>query len=387
MNLALFLGGIYLLTFLLGILLEKIRIPWIFAALILGLFLAFHNPFEILTSSGIFKFLAWIGMYFLLFWIGYELELKKIKKLGKFIVKSVFFIIFFEAFFGSLLIHFVFGYDWFVSILVALSFATIGEAVLIPILDEFRLTKTKLGQTIIGIGVLDDTIEIFAIILAVLSTSILIGETWKRVFNENLLTILSSLISIFVVTLGIIKLKKRISKIKLRTIKPVFLLVLTVLFLFVGIESEVAALGALLSGIIVKNLFPRRGINEIEPTIKTITYGLFGPIFFVWVGIDANINYILSYPLLVILVIGVSYVAKVFASYLIAKKELGLKKSIVMGISLGVRFSTSIVVIKFLFEKTIIGVGLYSTLIASTIAGFIIPFLLSFLIFKWKITS
>ena len=52
----------------------------------------------------------------------------------------------------------------FLAILVALSFATVGEAVLIPILDEFRLTKTKLGQTIPGVGILDDVIEVLLLV-------------------------------------------------------------------------------------------------------------------------------------------------------------------------------------------------------------------------------
>ena len=164
MNLMLLLAIIFLFTFFFGILLERIKIPWIFAALILGLIFAFKNPYQNLTSSETFNFLSWLGMFFLLFWIGFELDLGKIKKIGKFILKSTFFIILFEAFFGSLLVHFIFGYAWFISILVALSFATVGEGVLIPVLDEFKLTKTKLGQTILGIGVLDDIIEIFVII-------------------------------------------------------------------------------------------------------------------------------------------------------------------------------------------------------------------------------
>jgi hypothetical protein len=80
----------------------------------------------------------------------------------------------------------------------------------------------------------------------------------------------------------------------------------------------------------------------------------------------------------------VSYTAKILGSYIVGKKELGQKPSILMGIALGVRFSTSIVIIKFLFEKALIGAELYSVLIASTIAfKFIIPFLLSYLISKW----
>ena len=103
-------------------------------------------------------------------------------------------------------------------------------------------------------------------------------------------------------------------------------------------------------------------------------------------GVDTNVNYLLASPLLVLLVIVVAYSAKILASYFVGKKELGTKSSILMGIALGVRFSTSIVIIKFFFEKALIGVELYSVLIASTIAfKFIIPFLLSFLIQKWKI--
>jgi len=64
MSIFLLLAGIFLFTFLGGILLEKIRIPWIFAALILGLVFAFNNPFQGLTDSGVFKFLAWLGMLY-----------------------------------------------------------------------------------------------------------------------------------------------------------------------------------------------------------------------------------------------------------------------------------------------------------------------------------
>ncbi len=388
MSIFLLLGGIFLITFLLGILLEKIRIPWIFAALIVGLGLAFHNPFTNLTSSETFKFLAWLGMYFLLFLIGFELDLEKIKKLGKFIIKFTFFIIFFEAIFGSLLIHFVFGYDWFISILVALSFATVGEAVLIPILDEFKLTKTKLGQSILGIGTLDDIIEVFAIVVAILAVPILTEGIEKTINIWELLVILLSLLGLFLLAFGIIKLRKRISRMKVRKIEAISLLVLAIFFLFIGLGgfAEAAAVGALLAGIAVKNFLPERRIEAIEPQIKFLTYAFFGPIFFFWVGVDTNVNYLLTAPLLVLLVIAVAYSAKILASYLIGKKELGKKPSILMGIALGVRFSTSIVIIKFLFEKALIGAELYSVLIASTIAfKFIIPFLLSFLIQKWEI--
>ena len=385
MSIFLLLGGIFLITFLLGILLEKIRVPWIFSALIVGLGLAFYNPFYTLTSSDTFKFLAWLGMYFMLFLIGFELDLEKIKKLGKFIIKASFFIIFFEAIFGSLLIHFVFGYDWLISILVALSFATVGEAVLIPILDEFKLTKTKLGQSILGIGTFDDMIEVLIIILAM----ILIGNIARDSNFSHLLSGLLFLAILCILSFGVIKFKKgEFFLAKIRWLEAIFLLTLAIFFLFIGVGkiAEAGALGALLAGVFVKNFLPKERTSAIESEIKALTYGFFGPIFFLWVGVDTDVNYLLASPLLVLLVIAVAYSAKILASYLVGKKELGTKPSILMGIALGVRFSTSIVIIKFFFEKALIGVELYSVLIASTILfKFIIPFLLSFLIQKWKI--
>jgi len=389
MDLFLLLGGIFFFTFFFGILLEKIRIPWIFAALILGLIFAFYNPFTEITSSETFKFLAWLGMYFLLFLIGFELDLEKIKKLGKFIIKSTFSIIFFEAIFGAFLVHFVFGYSWFISILVALSFATVGEAVLIPILDEFKLTKTKIGQSILGIGTLDDAIEVFTTVVAILAVPILTGRTEKVVNIWELILILLSLFGLFLLAFGIIKLRKKVSRMRVKDIEAISLLILGIFFLFIGLGNfaEAAAIGAILAGIAVKNFLPEKRTEAIEPQIKFLTYAFFGPIFFFWVGTDVNVNYLLTAPWLVFLVIGVTYSAKILASYLVGRKELGKKPSIFMGIALGVRFSTSIVIIKFLFEKSLIGLELYSVLIGATIAfKFIIPFLLSFLIQRWKIS-
>ena len=78
LNIFLFLNAIFLLTYLIGMLIEKIHIPWIFSALIIGFILAIYNPFSSITSSSIFDFFSQLGMYFLLFIIGFEIDLKEI---------------------------------------------------------------------------------------------------------------------------------------------------------------------------------------------------------------------------------------------------------------------------------------------------------------------
>ena len=383
-NIFLFLGVAFLLTFLIGKLLEKFRIPWIFAALLIGSILAIYNPFEFITSSPTFEFLAQLGMYFLLFIIGFEIDLKKFKKSKNFIFKATFFIISLEAIFGSLLIHFVFGYSWFISVLVALSFATVGEAILIPILDEFKIVNTKLGQSIIGIGTLDDIVEIALLILVV----ILVGS--KAHSSLNIFSIVISLTVLVALTIGLSKMKRENGKFKFLPIESLFLFILFILFLFLGIGelAHATPIAALLAGIALNTFIPHNQIKKVKSEVKTLCYGFFAPIFFLWVGISLDIGYLIAFPLLIFLVVAVSNGSKILGSWLVGRKELGTRNSILLGIGLSVRFSTSIVIIKILFDNGFIGNDLYSVIIASTIVfTFIVPVLFSNLLSRWKVVG
>lgn len=377
------MAGVFLVTFLVGRLLEKIKIPWIFSALLIGLGLAAYNPFIEITHSESFIFLAQLGMYFLLFIIGFEINLSEIRKKKRFIIKTTLAIIFTEAFFGTFFVHYLFNVSWFISILVALSFATVGEAVLLPILDEFKLTKTSLGQTILGIGVLDDVIEVATIIVLTVLLGTAVGHAQVKISIT-----LGVLFGLFAFAYLLTKLKKKVAKIHFKGIASFFIFVIFFIFTFIGIGLivEAAALGALLAGIALRNFIPKIRWNSIDSEIRTMAYGFFAPIFFLWVGVDTDVGYLIKFPLLIVAVIILANTTKILTSYIMGRKELGKHKSIILGIALTVKFSTSIVIIKLLFEKKLIPLSLYSVLIGSTILfKFIVPFLLSHLIKRWKI--
>ena len=70
------------------------------------------------------------------------------------------------------------------------------------------------------------------------------------------------------------------------------------------------------------------------------------------------------------------------------EKNLGGKHAILLGIGLSVRFSTSIVVVKILFENELIGSDLYSIIIASSMAfKIIVPVLFANLLVRWKVVK
>ncbi len=381
-NLFLFLSLSFLFIFFAGKFLEIFRIPWIFSALVLGSLLALENPFAEITGSETFIFLAHLGMYFLLFMIGLELDLNEIKKKKSFIFKSTIFIIFLEAVLGGLLIHFLFDVSWGIAGLVALSFATVGEAILIPILDEFKMVNTRLGQAIIGIGTIDDILEILILVIL----SVLIGSS----SSTELIAVLGSLFVLFILTIGFKKLSNKEHKFSFKNVDTLFFFVMAIFLLFIGIGSfsHAVPIAAFLAGISLRTFIPAKRFNLIESEIRGIAYGFFVPIFFIWIGVSIDFDAIFMFPLAVLAVVLVSNTAKIVGSYLVAHKELGKKQSIVLGIGLSVRFSTSIVIIKILLDNGLISASLFSVIIASSIIfKFIVPLLFSNLIMRWKLNK
>ncbi|MDK2849789.1 MAG: hypothetical protein PWP03_739 [Candidatus Woesearchaeota archaeon] len=380
MNLFILLALIYVFTFLVGILFEKVRIPWVFSALLLGILFSIYNPFSSVTSSQSFTTLAELGMYFMLFIIGFELDLTSFKKHSFFIFKATAFIILFATFFGALLFYFVFHYSILISVLIALSFATVGEAILIPVLDEFKMINTKLGQTIIGIGTFDDIFEVFTLLLLMF----LVGKN-SSIPHTNIVLILLSLFGLFSLTVWLTRLKEKGSKFWFTGIEQLLIFVFFIFFIFLGVGeyAHATAIGAVLSGIALKNFIPNKRLKLIESDIRSMAYGFFTPLFFFWVGKSITPGSIFKYPLLLLLILVVANGAKILAVWIVGRNEMNAKESLLLGIGLLTRFSTSIIVIKILFERGLIAQMLYSLLIVSSAFSVFVPLLFSYLLNKW----
>jgi Kef-type K+ transport system membrane component KefB len=249
----------------------------------------------------------------------------------------------------------------------------------LPILHEYKLVKTRLGQSIIGIGAADDLMEMFLLLAA----SVLVGTQ----AGDNLPIILISLAVLILLTIGFRFFGKERQRFGFARIETLFLFILFVFFLFVGIGEYAAAapLAAILAGVSVRLFIHDERLQFVEKELKSLTYGLFAPLFFVWIGLELDIEYLVSFPMLILLVVVVSKGVKMLASYVMGRNELGARGSILLGIGLSIRFSTSIIIIKFLFDNGIVGYDIYSVVVASSIVfKFVVPILFHWLIVKWK---
>jgi len=380
MEIYLLLAMIYFVSLVFGCLIEKLKIPWIFSPLLFGAILSFKRIS--LFSSETFTFLANLGMIMLLFMVGFELDWKKILKQTKFIFSIMCLIIGLDALLGTAIISF-FGYPLIIAIICALSFATIGEGVLFPILEKEGLVKNKLGQTILSVGVIDDAFEVITIILAI----ILIGSSLR---GYNVFSISIALFTLFILAFGIIILKKKLRRTlrKFPEFEDLFLLAMFILFSFlsIGKYAEATALGALLAGIAIRNFLPRDLLEPIENGMKILTFGVFAPIFFFWVGVSMDFLTIFYAPLLTFLIFFAGLFSKLLASFISCRiRGTDSRRALLLGVGLSVRFSTGIVIAQLLFVSGFIDTTLFTALVAaSSLSTLTVPIIFSHLLDKWK---
>ena len=367
----------YGVSLVFGFLLQKyLKIPWMFAALFFGIVLSVFGFFAPSIESESFQLLATLGMLVILFMIGFNLDLKEIKKLGKQIFMGTISIISLEGLLGSLLLYFGFpalvSNSYLVALITALSFATVGEAVLLPILSEFNVLNTTFGQLTLGIGTFDDIIEVLMLaIIAALPA--FLPKAQVQSFPDPLL-ILSALGGLLILTLVMTKLANKLKNILRKNSNMPYvhsLLILLVFFSFAALGGFVfeslAAVGAILGGIVARQLLPEKTLNEDEKAINFIGYIFLSPLFFLSIGADVSLTSLFIYPLLVVFLLIVANTSKYITSFLFFRKMLGNKYSLLLGVGLGVRFSTSLIVQFILFSSGYISLALYSALIATAI--------------------
>lgn len=347
-----------------------------FAALFFGLILSVFGVFGTSIESESFQLLSTLGMLVILFMIGFNIDLKEIKKLGKQIVIGTISIISLEGIFGSFLFYFVFpshvNNSYFVALITAFSFATVGEAVLLPILSEFNVLNTKFGQLTLGIGTFDDVIEVIMLSI-IIALPAFLPSTQIMVFPDplSIFIVLGSLLLLtFILSKSANKLKTILRK-SSNTPYVHSLLLLLIFFSFAALGGLVfeslATVGAILGGIVGRQLLPEEMLKEEENAFNFLGYIFLSPIFFLSIGTSVSLTSLLIYPSLIVLIWIVSKGSKLLGSFTVFHKVLGTKYSLLMGLGLSVRFSTSLIVQFIMFNSGYISINLYSALIATAV--------------------
>jgi len=388
-ELLLSLSLVFALTYILGHLLSKVRIPSILAALFVGIALS-YTPFSVFIHSSavfenMFSFLSSLGVLFLLFYIGLQIELDEMKKSSSDIIWLTVLNTMIPFVFG-VVVMLLYGYGWAIALVIGMTRMPTAEAVIVPILDEFKMIKTRVGTFIIGAGVLDDIIEVILVGIVSIWIGSRTGESHGGVTG-----LLVGIFSFMLISWIFYRWMPRImQKWKPENLSALMIFSLVILFGFGGFGEYVElgmVVGAIIAGVIMRPLFEKEEQKGelLSSTTQTLSYGFFGVLFFFWVGFNADMEGFLQEPLLAI----VLYLAGTFGKLLgvllmVPMKKLRLKEAIIIGVGLDARLTTEIIVAQLLFSASIIDLKLFTALVAaSSFTAITVPLLFSLLIRFW----
>lgn len=380
------LAILFVAAYLLGALLSRVRIPPILGALFVGMAAHFTSVGDRLTNgpgAGPFTFLADVGVLFLLFFIGSEVDIAEMRKSERDIVEVTVLntVIPFLLGIAAMLL---FDYGWVVIIIVALTRMPTAEAVVVPILDEFDMVDTRVGRFVIGAGVLDDVIEVFliAFVSVWIGTSSGAGGLWRVIIGIFVFAAI-----VWVANRWIIGWLDRILP-----RRPRNLLLLAVLVIFVlGGVSDIFDLGlvvgAIVAGILMRPVFDHAGEtgDRVARTFQSLSYGFLGPVFFFWVGIYTSPEGIIHAPMLAVLLFLAAFLGKLAGVWLMVPlKRIDPHEAWAIGIGLNSRLATELIVAQLLLAASLIDVRLFTALVAaSSLSTILVPPSFALLLDRW----
>jgi len=149
---------------LLGALFRKIKQPALGGEIVAGIILG-PTLFGIVQISDGLELISTIAIFFVMLFIGLEMNLGEIKKSGKsaLLISLTSLII---PFFVGYQLSVIFGLDLIPSLFIGLLLSVTSVPVSAMILRELGILKTKIGTTVISVAIIDDIISL--VILAMI---------------------------------------------------------------------------------------------------------------------------------------------------------------------------------------------------------------------------
>jgi len=342
---------VLLIILLSPILLKKLNIPGIIGLILSGVLVGPHG-LNLLAKNSAVDLFSTIGLLYIMFIAGLELDLNEFKANRNKSIAFGFFTFSIPLMLGYPVVYYLLGYDFNASFLTASMFAT-HTLVAYPIVSKLGVAKNQAVAITVGGTILTDTAVL--IILAV------IMENSKGTLNQEFWIRLS--ISLVIFSAIMFLLIPRIAKWFFRKLESEkhshYIFVLAVVF-FAAFLAEIAGIeaiiGAFVAGLALNKLIPHS--SALMNRIEFIGNSLFIPFFLISVGMLVDIRVIMSGPMALIIA-GTLTVVAIAGKWLAAAvtqlifKYTGAQRQLIFGLS-GAHAAATLAVILVGFNAGVI---------------------------------
>lgn len=291
-QLAIILG----LSSVVGLGTKFLKIPLLISYLIVGLLISLTTAFDISNSEAL-HFLPEIGVAFMLFLVGMELDLREIKSLGAPILVSAILQIVISSILGSIVAKW-FGFAGVEAWYLGLGLAFSSTVVVVKLLLDKKELGSLFGKLSLGILLVEDLVAVIVLLGLTVSPSIF-SLGYSQAFP--LMTFVLKVILLF--GMALVLSRFFLPKLFRWTADSGELLFLTALawcFIYVSLAISLGfsvLIGAFLAGVALASS-PYH--LQIQGKVKPLR-DFFVTLFFVYLGTQVNFNYLADAYILVII--------------------------------------------------------------------------------------
>jgi CPA2 family monovalent cation:H+ antiporter-2 len=295
----------------------KLKQPMVIGYIIAGMIIGpYTPPFSLILNFDILNLFAEIGVILLLFVVGMEFPIEKLKKIGK---KAL--VIAFSEGLGTFAIgYFVcqaLNYSVSDSLFLALAISVTSTVIVMRILEELDMIKEEATIIILGVAVIEDIIIIsmLAIMQSVSST----GELSGLELITSVGTVLAFIGgALFIGSKTIPKLVNLIGKTNQHDVIVVAILGVAFGLSYIAFEIGISvATGAFFAGVLIAE----SKVHAVTQVLTTPLKDMFGALFFVSVGALMDITKLPLFIVPAIILILVSISAKFFTVYISSRSQ------------------------------------------------------------------
>lgn len=286
-NPVLIFAVLLLIVLISPLLLKRLNVPGIIGLIIAGVVIGPHGFNLISDSEGVNLFSS-IGLLYIMFIVGLELDLNEFKANRNKSVVFGFFTFIIPLIIGFPVCHYLLGYDIYASFLTASMFST-HTLVTYPIVSRMGVSKNQAVAITVGGTILTDTAVL--VILAIVLNSH--SGNFDFQFLLRLLTSIS--IFSFIVFFIIPKVAQWFFQ-KVESEKYSHYIFVVFIVFFAGFLAELGGIepiiGAFAAGLALNRLIPHS--SALMNRIEFIGNSLFIPIFLISVGMLVNVTVVFS---------------------------------------------------------------------------------------------
>lgn len=347
----------------------RLRQPAVLGELLVGLLLGptlidlVHLPFvsnPVLLQEEI-NDLAALGVVFLMFMAGLEVDVSEMLRSGRASALSGTIGVIVPLLMGALA-ALLFGYHgeaaWFIGIILTATSVSISAQTLL----ELGVLRTREGLTLLGAAVVDDVLVlvVLSIFLALNGAEGADGSIGLVLIKMLGYLVLSGLVGWFV-------LPRVVTWIDRQPISEGLTAIVLFITLVFAWSAEVMGGLAAITGAFIAGVGLGRSVlrEKIEAKMRPLTYGFLVPIFFVSIGLEANLRAIAGalLPLLVVLFI-VAVLSKVIGAGLGARwAGLTNAESLRVGVGMISRGEVGLIVAGIGVQQGIISAEIFSMVV------------------------